>query len=154
LFGSINCQKKKKADGLLLKGKWKVGFSVESLKLWEIARSQRLIPDSEEVGYIKPRREFSGSRHLGTFTARGEVSSLPRRALPHHLGEPSWFLDPTETSLHRGECGLQKLHRFWDNPCFRPSSSARRQVQMPDICPPSLQEESLPAESALTIETQ
>jgi hypothetical protein len=25
---------------------------------------------------------------------------------------------------------------------------------MPDICPPSLQEESLPAESALTTETQ
>jgi hypothetical protein len=37
---------------------------------------------------------------------------------------------------------------------FRPSSSAKRQVQTPDICPHSLHEESLPAESALTTETQ
>jgi hypothetical protein len=37
-----------------------------------------------------------------------------------------------------------------DKPYFRPSSSAR----IPDICPPSLQEESLPEESALTTGTQ
>jgi hypothetical protein len=83
---------------------------------------------------------ISGSRFLGTFTARGEVSSPPGRALLEHLGKPSWFPDPSETSLRR--------------PCFRPSSSARRQVQIPDICAPSLQEESLPAESAQTTETQ
>jgi hypothetical protein len=34
------------------------------------------------------------------------------------------------------------------------TTSARRQIQMPDIWAPSLQEESLPAESALTTETQ
>jgi hypothetical protein len=34
------------------------------------------------------------------------------------------------------------------------TTSARRQVQMPDIWAPSLQEESLPAESILTTETQ
>jgi hypothetical protein len=45
-------------------------------------------------------------------------------------------------------------NRFWDSPCFRPSSSARRQFRTADICAPSLQEESLPAESALTTETQ
>jgi hypothetical protein len=44
---------------------------------------------------------FSGSRHPGTFPARGEVSALPGRALPEYLREPSWSLDPTETSLHR-----------------------------------------------------
>jgi hypothetical protein len=59
-----------------------------------------------------------------------------------------------ETTLCRWECGLQKLHSFWDKPCFGPSSSARRQVWMPDICAPSVQEESLPADSALTTETQ
>jgi hypothetical protein len=29
--------------------------------------------------------------------------------LPEHVGKPSWFPDPSETNLHRGECGLQKL---------------------------------------------
>jgi hypothetical protein len=31
----------------------------------------------------------SGSKHPGTFPARGEVSGPPRRASPQHLGEPS-----------------------------------------------------------------
>lgn len=75
-------------------------------------------------------------------------------SLSQHLGETSWFLDPAETTLCRWECGLQKLHIFWDKPCFRPSSSARRQVQTPDICPTFLQDKSLPEESALTTETQ
>jgi hypothetical protein len=43
---------------------------------------------------------------------------------------------------------------FWDRPCFRPSSSARRQDRTPDICAASLKEESLPAEIALITETQ
>jgi hypothetical protein len=47
-----------------------------------------------------------------------------------------------------------EANSFWDKLCFRPSSSARRLVQTTDICAPSLQEESLPAESALTTETQ
>jgi hypothetical protein len=37
----------------------------------------------------------------GTFPAREEVSGLPRRALPQHLGETSWFPDPAETTLCR-----------------------------------------------------
>jgi hypothetical protein len=37
---------------------------------------------------------------------------------------------------------------------FWPSSPARRQVKKPDIYAPSMQEESLPAESTLTIEIQ
>ena len=47
-----------------------------------------------------------------------------------------------------------EANSFWDRPCFGPLSSARRQVQTQDICVPSLQEESLPAESALTTGTQ
>jgi hypothetical protein len=50
-----------------------------------------------------------GSWHPGTFPARREVSALPWRALPEHLREPSWFLDPTKSSLQKWECGLQKL---------------------------------------------
>ena len=34
-------------------------------------------------------------RHLGTIPARGEVSTPPRKALPEHLGEQSWFPDPS-----------------------------------------------------------
>ena len=37
---------------------------------------------------------------------------------------------------------------------FRPSSSARKQSWAPDLCAPSLPEESLPAESALTTGTK
>jgi len=55
-----------------------------------------------------------GCRHPGIFSAGGEVSALPGRALPEHLGEPAWILDLSETSLHRCDCGLQKLHKFWD----------------------------------------
>ena len=44
---------------------------------------------------------MAGSRHPGTFTARGEESALPSRALPEYLRDPSWSLDPTKTSLHR-----------------------------------------------------
>jgi hypothetical protein len=95
----------------------------------------------------------SGSRHPGTFPARGEVSTPPRKALLEHLGEPSLVRGHSETSLCKWECGLQKLHSLWGR-CFRPSFSARSQVWMPDICAPSLQEESLPAESTLTPEIQ
>jgi hypothetical protein len=47
-----------------------------------------------------------------------------------------------------------EANSYWDRPCFWPSSSARRQVWKPDIGAPSMQEESLPAESALTTEIQ
>jgi hypothetical protein len=40
------------------------------------------------------------------------------------------------------------------NLCEWITTSARRQVQTPDIWAPSLQEESLPAESTLNTETQ
>jgi hypothetical protein len=89
---------------------------------------------------------ISGSRYLGTFPAIGEVSAPPGRALPEHLREQSLVQDFSETRLCRWECQLQKLHSYWDRwkwhaiwdrPCFRLSSSARRQdwgqisVQLP-----------------------
>ena len=40
------------------------------------------------------------SRHLGTFPARGVVSAQGG-SLPEQVGEPSWFPDPSETSLRR-----------------------------------------------------
>ena len=106
---------------------------------------------------------ISGSRYLGTFPARGEVSAWTRRALPEHLGEPTLVHVLSETSLCRWQCRLQKPYNFWDRqkrqsfwdrPCFGPSSSARTQVRTPDIRAPSLQEESLTAESTLTTETK
>jgi hypothetical protein len=37
-----------------------------------------------------------------------------------------------------GVCRLQRQDIFWDRPCFRPLSSARRQAWTPDLCAPSL----------------
>ena len=84
-----------------------------------------------------------GSRHLGYIPARGEVST--RKCSARAGGE---------TIPQRPVCTSESVHSFWDRPCFGPSSSAKRQVRMSDISTPSLQEESLPAESTLTTETQ
>jgi hypothetical protein len=73
---------------------------------------------------------------------------------PEQMREPSCVLGPSETSVERSAHRLQRQYIFWDRPCFRPSSSARIQAWMPDLCIPSLQEESLPTESTLTTETQ
>jgi hypothetical protein len=43
---------------------------------------------------------FSGSRHLATFLARGQVSNQPGRSFPQHWLQPSWFRDSTESNLH------------------------------------------------------
>ena len=58
---------------------------------------------------------------------------------PEQVRESSCVPCPSETSLCRWACRLQRQHIFWDRPCFRPSSSARRQVWTPDLCAPSLQ---------------
>jgi hypothetical protein len=34
--------------------------------------------------------------------------------LPEKVRESSWVLGPSETSLHRWECWLKKLHSYWD----------------------------------------
>jgi hypothetical protein len=98
--------------------------------------------------------QFSGSRHPGTFPARGEMPAWEGSEQPEQVREPSWVPGPSVTSLCRKACRLQRQHIFWDRPCFGSSSSAMRQVQMPERCAPSLQEESLPAKNTLTTETQ
>jgi hypothetical protein len=75
---------------------------------------QRLVSGGETVDYISYTASgtgrsdtasgadpFSGSRHLGNFSARGEVSAWPVRALLEHQGEPSWLPEASETSLCR-----------------------------------------------------
>jgi hypothetical protein len=80
-----------------------------SLHRWECGLQKLTASGSGGSHRASGAAPFSGSRHLGTFPARGEVSALPGRALQEHLGEPSWLPDPSETSLCRWECGLQKL---------------------------------------------
>jgi hypothetical protein len=66
---------------------------------------QRLVCTGESVDYrnytASEADPISGSRHLGTLPARGELSMSPGRALLEHLGEPSLVLDLSENSLHR-----------------------------------------------------
>jgi hypothetical protein len=130
------------------------------VRVWTTEATQ-LLGQAEATQLLgRPHFAFQTS---GTFPARVEVSAWLRGAGPEHWREPSLVQDLSETSLCRWECQLQKLqsfwdrqnlHSFWDRPCFGPSSSARRQVWTADTCALSLQEEGLPAESALTTETQ
>jgi hypothetical protein len=77
-------------------------------------------------------------------------------------GEPSWFQDSREGSLHRRECGLLKWWLLWQAKAaqflgkilFWAFIFGQEEVQTPDNCAPSLKEESLPSESTLTTETQ
>jgi hypothetical protein len=135
---------------------------------------QRLVWAGESVGYRansfwdrqKPHSFWDRPRF--GFQASGHLPCLRRSVHPARQGfagapgKPSLVRDLSETRLCRWECLLQKLlsfwdrqkqHSFWDRPYFGPSSSAKRQVQMPDICAPSLIEESLPEESNITTET-
>jgi hypothetical protein len=73
-------------------------------------------------------------RHPGIFPARGSVSTLPGRALPEYLREPSWSLDPTELSLHRCKCGLKKLTASGTGPVsglhLLPGGKSERQISV------------------------
>ena len=69
---------------------------------------------------------------------------MPWKALPEHLGKPSWFQDSAETSLHRGEYGLEKLTAFWDRqkpqsfwgrPHFQLQTSRHLPFQRRGVCP-------------------
>jgi hypothetical protein len=63
----------------------------------------------------------------GHLPARGEVSAPPGRALPEHLGEPSWFLDPAETSLCKWECTLNSIQHKPDQSLpFSRENTARK----------------------------
>jgi len=66
---------------------------------------QRLVGTGKSVEYRSYKASgtdpISASRHPGTSPYIGEVSTPPGRALPVHLGEPSWVPDPSQTNLHR-----------------------------------------------------
>jgi hypothetical protein len=66
-------------------------------------------------GQLLRQNPFSGSRHPGTFPARGEV--LCQSTWGSHLGSR---IPPRLVSF----CDGPKLQSFWDRTCFRPSSSA------------------------------
>jgi hypothetical protein len=131
-------------DLWLLEGSDNPGLTrVTSLHRVTWARSlrtpQRFLKDS-----------FWGRSRFGLQTSGnlpGQRSGIlpARRALPEHLGKPSWFPDPFETSLPTWECELQK----WTASGTGPVSGLHLQE-----AGPSLQEENLPAESVQTTETQ
>jgi hypothetical protein len=107
-----------------------VGWLV-CLKIWAFPGESTWFPDpaetsmhSERVDYrswqlLRPGKPHSfwdtphfGLQTSGHFPCQRRVVCPPpstSRALPEHLGEPSWFPDSSETSLCRWECGLQKL---------------------------------------------
>jgi hypothetical protein len=76
-----------------------------SLRRWEFELQKLTALRTGRRHRASEEDPLSGSRLLGTFPARGELSALPRKVLAEYLGEPSWFLDPTETILHRWEFG-------------------------------------------------
>jgi hypothetical protein len=85
------------------------------------------------------------SRHPTTFGARGQVSARPGRLLPQVPREPPWFWDAMEGSLHRWECGLQRLAASGTGENHRASEAAPFSApdnQSPsrpeDRCSPSL----------------
>ena len=53
--------------------------------------------------------------------------------MPEQVREPSYGSCPSETSLCRWACRLQRHHVFWDRYCFWHSSSTRRQFWTPDV---------------------
>jgi hypothetical protein len=99
------------------------------------------------------------SRRMHPSTPR-TLGSLRRVSLQRGL----WSWGSSESSiLYPGSWGDQSMQEsMWATEAtellgqghFGPSSSAKRWIWAPDICAASLQEESLPAESALTTGTQ
>jgi hypothetical protein len=80
-----------------------VGASTESA--W--AQSQWTTPRTLEYSFWgRPHFGLQTSRHLPC--QRRDVH-LAQEGIARPPGEPSWFLDPSKTSLHRWEYGLQKL---------------------------------------------
>ena len=69
-----------------------------------------------------------------------QAPSLPgercptRRALSEQVMEPSWIQDPSETSLFRWRCRLQKQHSFWDTPLFKLQTSRHLPRQRRGVC--------------------
>jgi hypothetical protein len=133
-----------------------------SLHRWECGLQRLAASGRGESHKASGEALFLGSRHPATFLARGQVSTQPGRALPQDPREPSWFQDSMESSLHKWECGLLKQWILWQTKAtqllgkilFWAFIFGQEEVQTPDNCAPSLKEECLPAETALTTETK
>jgi hypothetical protein len=84
---------------------------LEAPECFEVTLGLQKLTDSGTSGSHRASAtvHVSGSIQPGTFLDRGEVSAQPGRELSEHLWETSWFPDSTKTSLHRWECGQQKL---------------------------------------------
>ena len=88
---------------------WFLETSKTILHKWECGLQKLIASGTGRSHIASEENPTSGSRHQGTLPDRREVSPPSGRALPEHLGESYWFLNPSETSLLRWECGLQKL---------------------------------------------
>ena len=122
-------------------------MSDEPMPSW--AWSQWRLPRSPEGSPC--HRHPSIRRILGSLRRVG----LQRGLWPWDSGE-STILYPRslrEQAAKESTWAAETTELLGQDP-FRPSSSARRQSWAPDLCAPSLPEESLPAESALTTGTQ
>jgi hypothetical protein len=89
-----------------------VGFrnsAENSLHRWECALQKLAASGTGRSHWASEAAHFLGSRHPATFPGRGQVSAEPQRDLPQHRQKTSWFPDSAESSLHRWECGLQKI---------------------------------------------
>jgi hypothetical protein len=73
--------------------------------------SSRLFPTLFSINFSVSDFMWRSFIHLHLSFVQGDKNGSFR---PEHLGEPSWFPDSSETSLHMCACGLQKLHSFWD----------------------------------------
>jgi hypothetical protein len=107
--GEVSTQPRRELLEHLQEPSWFPGSTKTSLSRWE-CRLQKLTASGTGRSHRPSEAApFSGSRHPGTFPARGEVFAQPGRVLSEHLQETSWFQGSTKTSLSRWECGLHKL---------------------------------------------
>jgi hypothetical protein len=102
--GSYHCPSPLLACACVLSEK-----SNASLHRWECAPQKPTASGTGGKHRASEAAPFSGSRHLATFPARGQVSTRPGRLLPQNRREPSCFRESTKLSLHRWECAPQKL---------------------------------------------
>jgi hypothetical protein len=76
------------------------------------------------------RDPVSGSRYLGTFSARGEVSAPPRRALPQITWRSHFGYQIPQLLVCIGDCADYRSYTAsGTGPVSGPTSSARRQVK-------------------------
>ena len=89
-------------------------------------------------------------RPLSTFPARGKWASREGSDLGTQVKAPSCIPGLSKTSLHRRVHRPHKQQNFLDSVPSGFHLQPGGRAEHPDLCAPSLQEQSLPAKSALT----